>query len=85
MVVSAWLMWVKDELLRGRGSREACAEMEDIAGGAREERGLCGRIEGFLGGSGDRTGDAEDTRTPKFGADRLWRNEASGGDDVLSC
>jgi len=39
-VVSAWLMWVKDELLRGSRSREALAEMEEIAGGAREERGL---------------------------------------------
>lgn len=39
-LASAWLMWVKEELLRGRRSREACAEMEDIAGGAREERGL---------------------------------------------
>jgi hypothetical protein len=39
-VVSAWLMWVNDELLRGSGSREALAEMEDIAGGAREERVL---------------------------------------------
>lgn len=38
-MVSRWLISVKEELLRGRGSREACAEMEDIAGGAREERG----------------------------------------------
>jgi hypothetical protein len=36
-VVSAWLMWVKDESLRGSRSREALAEMEDVAGGACDE------------------------------------------------
>jgi hypothetical protein len=36
-VVSAWLMWVKDESLRGSRSREALAKMEDIAGGACDE------------------------------------------------
>jgi hypothetical protein len=57
--------------------------MDDIAGGAREDRGLCCRWETLVGGSGERTGDAEDARAPKLGADRLWRSEGSGGDDVL--
>lgn len=82
--VSAWLMWVKEKFFRGRRSRVASAEIEDIAGGAREERELCWRRVGFTGGSGGSIGGAQDSRAPKLGADRLCRIEGCSGDDVLS-
>jgi hypothetical protein len=82
-------MWVNDleELLRCNWLLLAWARIEDMAGGAREDRGLYWSSAGLVGGSGVPDGfndDAMPALSARLGADRLLLCvDSSEGKDAL--